>query len=419
MTMLGQQQHTDNISPWRIFSFAFIIFIAIQYPISAPALTTLSYYLLLLPSLFFLLYREKNASLSQLYRSRTMQSFSVLFAYILVHTLAFSDVHEGTIKTLKYTAVTYLFFVATAIFFIHSTQAQLTRLSRNFGYLGAISAVISIGLFYTGGQQNNPRLVPIGRAEHEIMGSFVYAICGLCALHAVFQPSGLKYRISSFIAVFIIGVMITLTQSRMAMGSYLLCVGIGTWGMLLRHHSCKKLLLFSLFPTVLVALIIAFIPALQQTLLHYVDSLLLRGDSFRIALWALTIQGIEAHPWIGNGMRAYIRHPQANAPHNIYLATAFHIGIPGLVLFIIALANVIKTLVSALKARLSSHIPLLALLLLNGLLSGITEYGQMVKSPNPLWLIFWFPIAAIIGVSVKARIDTKASNTTCPDSHLP
>ena len=48
------------------------------------------------------------------------------------------------------------------------------------------------------------------------------------------------------------------------------------------------------------------------------------------------------------------------------------------------------------------------LLLIFGLISGITDHSQLVKSPSPLWLILWLPIGMVIANNIKKTFNYRS-----------
>ncbi len=159
----------------------------------------------------------------------------------------------------------------------------------------------------------------------------------------------------------------------------------------------------------MVACLAIFISSdLQQIVQSFID----RKDSSRLGIWQLTIQHIKEHPFVGLGMRTRLDHPVTSVymPHNIYLATAFYIGIPGGMLF---MAGILGTLYKGIASLASDN--LLAkfgfILLLCGLLSAVTDFGQLVRGAGPFLLVFWMPIAFVIANDFR-----KASDLSCPTS---
>jgi len=48
---------------------------------------------------------------------------------------------------------------------------------------------------------------------------------------------------------------------------------------------------------------------------------------------------------------------------------------------------------------------LLVALWANMLVSGLTDYGQIIKGPSPLWYIIWLPIAFSVEFVTRSRVD--------------
>ena len=151
--------------------------------------------------------------------------------------------------------------------------------------------------------------------------------------------------------------------------------------------------------------VLALFPGLRLYCLEYISYAVAKKDGFRFELWQAASEKIVEHPWVGNGMRAMLEGAMTYSPHNMYLATAYYIGIPAALWFV---GSLLACLVSAVRLMFSNnpvHI-MASLTLFQGAISALTEHGQLVKSPGPLWLIFWMPVAFVIARSIKAPCES-------------
>ena len=114
-----------------------------------------------------------------------------------------------------------------------------------------------------------------------------------------------------------------------------------------------------------------------------------RGSSFRPAIWRASIARIAERPWAGHGMGAKLGFESFTFPHDLYLSLLFYSGIIGLLIFA---AAAIRLIAGVWRTPGPERILLIALWA-NMLVSGLTDYGQIIKGPSPLWYVIWLPIA--------------------------
>lgn len=130
-----------------------------------------------------------------------------------------------------------------------------------------------------------------------------------------------------------------------------------------------------------------------------VTTLAMRGTSYRPAIWHASLAQISEHPWIGRGAGATLGFESFTFPHDLYLSLLFYTGAVGLVLFLTLAARLIAGIIR----RDAPDRGLLLALWANMLVSGLTDYGQIIKGPSPLWYIVWVPIAFSVAFAVPRR----------------
>jgi O-antigen ligase len=394
--MLGQQNAIKTYVP-TLFFWVFGFFILVQYLVSAPFVTTFSFYALVLPLLACFIYVNRAQFL---FREPIVLGFLLLFTFIVVHVAIFSEGPKG--KWILAGFSTALFFFSSVCFFSFVDRRFFDRFLLLVVCCAAAGSAFSVGRYVLHDHVLYPRLLPIGRADHEILGALVYGLAGITCLYLWQRTAKWYWHSMLVVIVLLIGIMILLTQSRTPIAVYGFCISAG---LLLFSKKPIRVLGLVAIASLGFAIFLLFNPSLQLPLKHIFVSLLERGDSYRLFLWQQAIEKIQQHPWFGNGMQTRlispIGSPSAYNPHNIYLATALYLGIPCALVFIFLIGWCVYFSLQAILARRKKGI-LAALFLCQGLLSGITDHAQLVKVPGPLWLIFWLPIGFVIGEHVRA-----------------
>ena len=140
-----------------------------------------------------------------------------------------------------------------------------------------------------------------------------------------------------------------------------------------------------------IALTAAAMPALVGALRA---RLLERGWSSRLDIWRLALREIAARPLFGYGPSARLDRATDNFPHDLFLSTLFYSGAVGLVLLLALLALAVR---GAWRAQPAASRWTLLALLLNTLLTGISDLSQVTKGPSPMWYILWLPVVLALG----------------------
>jgi len=124
-----------------------------------------------------------------------------------------------------------------------------------------------------------------------------------------------------------------------------------------------------------------------------------RGTSHRPEIWAHTSELIRQKPFFGHGLAANLPPSPTGFPHSLYLSLLFYSGIVGLLMFV-GLAVVVTRRLA--RRPVAAEQAWLAAVWLNGLLAGITDFGQITKGPGPLWAIIWLPVALVLSLPGQA-----------------
>ncbi len=241
-------------------------------------------------------------------------------------------------------------------------------------WLGTANAVVAIGRYvllpaYVAVGQPK-RLHGWGVTTHPVLGAAVFSLCCLTALAAADQDR--RRRGWHLAAAAVMALAVVLTKSRgpelalMAAAAVLLAAGPARrWAPMLLLAGPVGWGLWRL--------------GFWRT-----------GDSGHLQVWRAAWAQIMARPWLGNGLAADLP-AQIGAdkrfPHDLYLSLLFYSGVVGLLLFAVWAGGLIWR--TARRAEAAWVLALWA----NGLLAGLTDFGQITKGPGPLWLILWLPAA--------------------------
>lgn len=387
---------------WLLF-ISYSIYVYAQYAVASAAVSTVIFYALVVPATGFAAY-EQRASIHAILKNRMVTCFLVLFAFIIFHALFLTQGYEGSSKTIRNCIANSAFFFSSLVFFSRVDRTSLKRFFTLLSYVAGMCALYSLYRYFFAGMRDfDVRLIPIGRAQHQILGAHVFGVGGLVALYMCKQERD-TYRKLLHAAVFaIIGYLILLTGSRMPIFAYFLSAALG--GLFYIRFS-KTHLLYLIASVALAGVMVLSSSEIMAHLYQFKQDMMARGDSFRLELWQQAITKTLSHPFFGNGMRAQleapINAPLVHTPHNIFLGTAYYIGIPAALLFCgLVLTSSFRVVADTFKRE--PFAILIAMTLLQGVLSGMTDHAQLVKSPGPLWLIFWLPITMAIAYPLRAK----------------
>ncbi|MCE2927592.1 MAG: O-antigen ligase family protein [Rickettsiales bacterium] len=388
---------STDFSHHRLLAIACGFFLLIQFPVNADIASTLSFYLVMLPAFLWYCTREKEGFSKT---HRFMWPVILLFLYIVIHAISFNYGSESIKKTLLNTIATYAFVLATTLFFALPHKV-IDRIVRIVVIVAGVAAYISIIIYLIeGSRSSSGRLVPLGRADHEVLGASVYAAAGLLAL---FYIKNHPRDMAVMICFLLCGAVVLLTQSRMPVLAFSLCVMLCLLD-LVRHE--RRLLYIALISMFFFAVVLLGTTLGESIIIRFETLATGTGSGFRAELWKAALLSIQQHPWLGVGMRAglgvatpeFYEGSVINSPHNLYIATAYYLGIPalGLLSFIL-----IQAMVYAWRIRTTRYgfFPLIFLLL--ALLQCLTDHAQIVKGPSPLWIIFWLPLCMTWGVALR------------------
>ncbi len=401
-----------------------VIFMVMQFCMPSFVIYSFWFYLFIaIPTIYIVLKYVmvgQKQILSLIWQNNDRKLLFLLFAYIIIHSLFF----YGTLQTIRHSITNLLFVLAMIMFHRNLNQHNMLRFIRLMLWVVVICGIISIAK-YVAFPHENGRLIPIGQNNHAILGANIYALfslMGLCLWRRVenispnYMPTGellgvtashqnIKDKMLVVAAFLVTAILILLTQSR---GPLIAFCCSGAVGLLMMRH--YKIFAASL---IIIAILIAdmwFFYYNNYSILplaEYYEYLLdaLHRKSHRLEIWQLAWQLIARQPVFGYGMQATFPYGYAGVnPHNLFISTWYYTGIMG---FVLLLAIVMNALVNLYKNHSQDIAFIGFLLLIHGVIACLTDQGQLVKTPSPLWFIFWWPIANSCAISYQNTIVEK------------
>lgn len=311
--------------------------------------------------------------------------FLLFSVYILLSVLWANsgETPLGSIKRPLY--IVMLMFSAVLI-----SQQDNTRLSKTVeaaAIIAVIAAALSVLYFFYDGAKG--RLSGYGALYNPLLSAHVFGFfCAywLCRWHQHANPA----TPLALCALVILWVLLVMTGSRTPLAALGACI---LWLALLQWKNRLWVLLILAGAVVL----------LLQQLMDATD-LLLRGLSYRPAIWAEALRQIEVSPWFGLGYT----HPHVfrvegleyalNDTHNIGLGVLFAGGIVGFSLWLLMYAY---ALFYAWKNRRHPGVQIASTLMVFGFAAGLFEGSAFFSRPKEHWFLIWIPLALLAATRIS------------------
>ena len=256
-------------------------------------------------------------------------------------------------------------------------QARIRQLLLAGSALLAIAALVSVIHFY--GMQGKPwlaRLQGIGEISHPILGAYVIGSAVLFLLYLPPRQRGLQLLWLAALAC--LGAFAMLSQSRGAVLALVLTVILAPLWFRDRHSRAFSIL-----------------AATATGLAFYLvyDLIAQRGSSYRPEIFHAVVDMIAAHPWTGLGLGAAYDVSAVGKhfdhTHNMFTHIAVEIGLPGMVLWVLAW---LYTLGEIVRARDTLFGKILLGFWVYSTLAMQFDAASLTGTPRAEWFISWLPV---------------------------
>lgn len=384
---LQLQNHAKNASDWIIrfiLPAGWILLLTGMFWIGTrPGYHKLFYACLAAPTLLALALNPSQ--LRELLKQPLTVLFLIFSGYILLTVLWAGTESTPLAMAKRPLYILMLIFSAALIFLQNSTRIE--RVIETAAIIATLCIGISIAyFFYSGGAGRfsgyralyNPLLT-----AHVLGFFFTY---WLCRWHLHDKP----HTPLILLALCVVWIAIILTGSRTPLVAMFACL---IW-LTIAHGRPRLLFVFG------AAAIIAII--IQS--LNPDSDILVRGASYRPAIWMETLKQISESPWLGLGYT----HPMVfwvdgldyalADPHNIELGVLFCGGIIGLTLWMSMYAY---AAFYAWQNRKNPAVLIASTLVVFGFTAGLTEGSAFFSRPKEHWFLIWIPLALLASTRLK------------------
>jgi len=272
-------------------------------------------------------------------------------------------------------------------------RGQLQRwLATALTWVGCLAVLASLFNFFVTDPADG-RLNGLGQLDTHVIAALVYGTMVLFVWRSAQTTSITLLRLAAFVIALLMIWAVFLSDSRNAWVS--LVIGLAVFGVAQWCKDVRQFLTAVSSIGVLVGVVLLTLINSDTTR----EFLLPRGDSFRLAIWSESLNGIlQDSVFLGRGILTsddiQIGSMSFFHPHNMYLAVFHQGGFVALVLFgiviVLALAQLLKNYDSY-EAKLMLSV--LALALSAYFLDG----HELVDKVGDTWLLFWFPVGVALG----------------------
>lgn len=387
-----------SLDPVTVVSLSFTLYSAAQFFINKDNIFDFLFYITAIPALAFYMLKRRPMFLL----NHTTVMLFIFFVYMAVSSLWGTDdsLFEIT-RHFRHLFVTVTFVLCAIVF-----SAQNNKTFRKYLDIlisaALVGACLSIVVHFVWTRADE-RLQALGQLDQPVLGALVFGLFGLLAFFHLQSARNGRFRWVYVATIVAVSALMLLTQSRGPIAAFALTLLLG----LTLRADWKGLVAAAL---VGISLIAAYEATHDKSL--YV-ALTQRGASYRLDAWIHAVEQIEVRPILGHGLSADFAARVTDDyaivhPHSLFLGVAYYGGFLGLFLLIAVLALVAR---QVWQARNTPEGPMLTCLYVYSLLAVLTDSNRPVTAPAEIWYFFWFPIATIVGHSMRSRLNSGVETT--------
>ncbi|MCP5208699.1 MAG: O-antigen ligase family protein [Hahellaceae bacterium] len=381
----------------KIFSVSLLLFIAASILQPFDDLSRAFFFFGVVPSSMQLIYRHRHRLWQIVSADRIFIVIMLLLSYLLISLFWTDEIASKVIFRYVRWWFETVFFILAA--FLYAVLKMPVRFPHGVAILSIIllSSMISICNYFL--LHSYPeRLTGYGFLAHPILGASVLIMLWCVALldRKVFASKiaiGLVSASLLFVFLFVV-----LTQSRGPL------ISLGVVCLFLLAGMIRRRTTFALSVLALSLLVFMLQPFIGD--IAVLKNLTLRGDSYRIEIWGAVLKTAPDYWLFGNGLASEFGATETGQmvslqsvahPHNLWLSMLFYSGIIGVLLL---LGLIMSLFVQCLRFERYFRIICFALVLLLNALC-FTDTYRLISSPQAMWLIFWLPVALLVGYRVN------------------
>lgn len=387
-----------SLDPATAVSLSFTLYSAAQFFINKDNISDFLFYITAIPALSFFILKKRPA----FFLNHATVILLIFFVYMAMSSLwGPGDSLLEISRHLRHLFVTVT-FVLCAIVFSAQNNKNFHKYLEVLISAALVGACLSIIAHFVWNSADE-RLQALGQLDQPVLGPLVFGLFAILAFFHLQSPGYCRFRWLYVATIVAVSALVLLTQSRGPIAALALTLLLG----LTLRADWKVLAAAAL---VGVSLIAAYEATHDNSL--YV-ALTQRGASYRLDAWMHAVGQIEVRPILGHGLSADFAlrvtdDYDITHPHSLFLGIAYYGGLLGLSLFVAVLALVARLVWQAQK---TPEGPMLTCLYVYSLLAVLTDSHRPVTAPEEIWYFFWFPIAIIIGRSIRSRLESGVETT--------
>lgn len=406
--MIANQLHSLNSNiptkTLRFFFIGYLVYLCSHFFAQKAIYSNLLFYFAVIAPLAYYVSYSRDDLKILVSRNKILM---IMFLYLFIHSiLVVPEMKIDLILKGSRNVLSTFLFVFAGLMFFHKASGRLkTSMLLTYSITCGIFALISILLHIYGNYDGRERLIPLGFAKQEIIGTSMYTAGGIMSLYLLFTATSRSIKTLHFLIYSTILVMTLMTFSRGPILAYIACTGLGF--LFFQPHFWRVVILCSL-ALISAVIFIVLMPEYIETLQAYLEPYLKRGTSYRLTLWQLAIERIADKPILGYGTRGYFTADipgGGNSPHNLFLSAAYYFGIPTLLMLVTIMYQATSSVLRGLQR--GNYNSLLIVLFTHGIFSVLTDHGQFIRGNTPVWMIFWLPICMCL-----ANYNSTQTNTS-------
>ena len=323
-------------------------------------------------------------------------NLSILFLLYFWASMFWTDAHlscEEYYDLSRYFLMLVIFLMATMVLSATS-DAFFDKINFLLSAVALIAAITFALIFYASNSFPQARLSgPFNYMRNSNQGSMFFGFVGILAFHSVLCPLNLWHKIFKlFVSLTLFG-YICLSQSRGPLLAFIIALVIGS----IFGKSWKTIGIF-------IALFIVFI-VLVEFFDIGIHSFYERGIPYRLTLWQEATKHISEAPLFGKGWftDVKIHIPIENlmySPHNLLLLVCVKSGAIGGGFLLLL---IVTALVHSYKYFQASGNWIFICIFAYFIVCMTFDSTHLLYKPNLGWLIFWMPIALIVGEEIRLK----------------
>ena len=382
------------ISPYVLSIGLLFFLVGILFFHSMSAYHTQIYLFLIVPSLLLLIL--SRARFIMLWSTPAFQLFIVFLLYAILSTF-WNTPSIDDAKYIKRIIIIFLFVLAI-IALHHKNNTLIIKLLLLSSVIYSLAAYYYYFVHFIIEQHSfNTRIIGLGNLSNPLLSSHIYgAFSAFIMAYFVRTKRSFKQDIALILVFIGLFSFVLLTQSR----TPLLALTVVVIFLLVQYRSKRTWYFFIIFCSLMAIYFMLNFDLISQ-----------RGLSHRPFIWSFTWHEIIKNPLFGTGLGSKISitieslNTTFSNAHNIHLGLGYNLGFIGLFLWLILLISLVVIFI---KNNHSQIAQAGIILLIYGMVAGMTEGGSFFSRPKEIWFLTWLPIALLFAVKNQSLYHPKS-----------